>query len=299
MSVFTTRRVAFAVVGVAALGASAYFAFRPTAQTASAPLPAALLLVDPRPSNLLPGGPTLTPGEIEAYRKTQAALVKSEFVTNAALRDAKARDLDVVRKQADAATWLAEHLTAEYPDGGSVLRVSVTGVEQHDAAVLANAVAAAYLNEAVQAEVSSMRQRLRNLEDTQAELTRALEMRRKELFRVASEVGVPPDRADTRALLASLDQERTGLRVELARVRTEKDACPEPTPREKLLRDELAALDARIKTCEQADLDRERAEVARLEAAVASVASEFTRLQLDLNSPARVRFLAPATVPGN
>lgn len=235
--------------------------------------------------------------EVATYRKTQAALVRSDFVLNAALRNAKASE--IVRGQTDAVAWLAARLFADYPDGGSVLRVGVTGVAPHDAAILANAVVEAYMNEVVQEDVRAMLDRRRKLEDSQAELKRVLDSRRHELHQLASTAGVPPDRADHRSLLSSLYQERTGLRVELARVRTlpENEACPEPAGREKLLREELTALDARIRSCEQASLDVVRVEVTRLEESATSISAEIIRLQLDMNMPCRVRLLALAITP--
>jgi hypothetical protein len=70
---------------------------------------------------VLPGGPVPTPAEVEIYRKAQAALVKSEFVTNAALRDPKLRDVEALRKH-DPAVWLAEHPTAGYGESSSMCR---------------------------------------------------------------------------------------------------------------------------------------------------------------------------------
>jgi hypothetical protein len=112
------------------------------------------------------------------------------------------------------------------------------------------------------------------------------------------EVAVPPDRADQRALLASLDQERAGLRVEVARVRTQKEMCAEPREREKPLREELTALEARIRACEQANLDPARAQVAQVRVAVLSMTAESSRCKVELNTPPRVRVLALAAVPG-
>ena len=292
MPLLTTRRiVATSVVVAAAVGA--YYAFRPSQQAPAPQRPVALLHVDPRPPGLLPGGTVPTPGEIETYRKTQAALVRSEFVANAALRDPKLRELEVVRERADPAVWLAEHLTADYGENSSVLRIGVTGVPPRDAALLANAVAGAFLNEVVQKDIDAQKRSIQRLEDARAELTRALDEQKKELDRTAAAAGVPPNPMDHRALLASLYQERTGLRVEMAKARAEKGA------REKPLREELTALDERIRSCERADLDLIRAEVARLEAAVTAVAGEITRLRVEMSAPPRVTVLALATVPGD
>jgi hypothetical protein len=143
LSRVTARRL---VLVATAAAAGAYLAFRPTAPGTPPQPPAALLLVEVKPHGLLPGGPVPTPAEVETYRKAQAALVKSEFVANAALRDPKLRDVEALRRQPDPAAWLSEHLTARYGEGGSVLRIGVTGVPPKDAALLANAVAAAFLS---------------------------------------------------------------------------------------------------------------------------------------------------------
>ena len=294
MTRFTPRRIALIVLAVATAGA-AFYLFRPSGQSPTVPQPpAALLMVDAKPQGTLPGGPVPTPAEIETYRKTLTVLVKSEFVINAALRDPKLRDVEALRKQSDPAAWLAEHLTADLGENSSVLRIGVTGVPPKDAALLANAVAGAFLFEVVQKDIDAQRRRLQKMEDTQAELAKALDTRKKELNQTATATGAPPNAADHRALLAAMYQERTGLRVELAKARGEKDA--EPVAREKRLRDDLAALDERIKSCEQADLDLTRAEVTRLEASVTAMSAEITRVRVELSAPSRVTMLALATV---
>jgi hypothetical protein len=253
-----------------------------------ATVPVALVTAEPRPPA---GGGPLSPAEAEAYRTGQAALVRSEFVLNAALRDPQARDL--LRGQGDAVAWLAERVTAAYADGGPVLRIGVSGAPPAEAAVLANAVAGAYVREAGEGHAQSCRARHKQLEDVRDALGRSLEAAREELRRLAAAAGVPADRADQRALLAALYHERAGLRLELARTRAGAGGC-ERGDGEKFLRDELSSLDARIRACEEADFDDARSRVERLRDRVEAVHRELLRLELELQSPAPVQMLAPA-----
>ncbi len=77
----------------------------------------------------------------------------------------------------------------------------------------------------------------------------------------------------------------TATTITQAPIRRDRSYCTRP---QKVLREHLETPDRRIKSCEQADLDLARVEVARSEAAVTAVAKEATRLQVDMNAPPRV-----------
>jgi hypothetical protein len=285
----TRRRLTIASVALAltaAAGVTCYLLW-PAEQSASPP--AALVLVEPRPPALLPGGTPVTAEDAEVYRKTQAALVKSEFVVRAALRDPNVSE----RVRGKDVAWLSERVTAEYGDGGQVLRIGVTGVPPADAAVLANAVADAYLGEARLMEVYAANRRTEQLTAALIKLQKALDVQREALGLKAAVREVPADRADQRALLAALYHERAGLRVELAKARAEG----KPADRLQPLQDDLTAAEGRIAACERPGPDAERAEVARLAAAVEAVSAELSRTEMGLHAPPRVRLLGRAAEP--
>jgi hypothetical protein len=293
-----SRRLIASAVAIAIAGAT-YFAIRPWTKSTAATGPAALLLVDAKPLGTLPAGPLPTPGEIETNRRTVVALVKSEIVIISALRDPSLRAVEDVRKRPDAVAWLTERLTADFPEGSSVLRIGVTGVPPKDAALLANAVAGSFRKMVVEMELKSLNERRQAMEMEKASLLRTLDQQKQELHRIAASTGAPPNAADHRAFLASLYRERAGLRLELSRMRGEKGAVSDAGTREKRSRDELTALDEQIKSCERADLDLARAEVARLEAGVGGVSAEITRIERDQKLPSRVQLLAFAEAPGS
>jgi uncharacterized protein involved in exopolysaccharide biosynthesis len=244
---------------------------------------AALLQVRPQTEPLLPGRTPLTALEVETIRKTHLALVKSEFVLHAALR--KLGDVAVLKKQPDAVAWLTDRVTAELPEGGEVLRIGVRDVDAKDAATIANAVAQAYVQEAVQKDVADMRRRLNHLRDALATVQKQLTAHRDDRAKRAAEAGLPPGGTDRQAALAALYQERAGLRIELAR----EDR--------KRVREALEVVGEKIKLAEAAGLDGTAAEVAHLESASAALATEILRAELDLTLPPRVRLLQLAETP--
>jgi hypothetical protein len=289
MPALTRRRLTIASIGlglIAVAGVTCYLLWPAEKPSSSS---AAMVLVEPRSQALLPGGTPVTVEEAEAFKKTQAALVKSEFVVRAALRDPNVSE----RVRGKDVVWLTERVTAEYGDGSQVLRIGVTGVPPADAAALANAVADAYLGEARLMEVTAANRRTEQLTAALIKLQKALDVQREALGQKAAVRGVPADRADQRALLAALYHERTGLRVELARARTEGKPADKLQP----LRDDLTAVEGRIAACEGPGPDAERAEVARLEAAVEAVSAELSRTEMGLHAPPRVRLLGRATEP--
>jgi uncharacterized protein involved in exopolysaccharide biosynthesis len=214
------------------------------------------------------------------YRKTQAALLKYEFVLNAALRTPTARD--ALKAHADPVNWLAEHLTVEMADGSEVMKVRVTGLPKVEAAAVVNAVVEAYQKESAAMELQKAKQRVQKLEEARQVLQQKLTTRLESLAAKAQAAGLPPDAADHRASMAALYHERSALRVEATKG--------------KPLKDELADVEARIRKAEEASagLDVLRAEIARLEAADGLLATEMIRADLELIAPPRITLLHKA-----
>ena len=88
--------------------------------------------------------------------KTNAQLIKSEFVLNSALSDAKYHiaDLPTLRDQKDPIKYLDEKIIVQFSDGSEVIRVSMEGDHPDDIRKIVDAVKDAYYREVVEKEIA-------------------------------------------------------------------------------------------------------------------------------------------------
>lgn len=93
-------------------------------------------------------GEAADPSQFVSFQRTQATLLKSRLVLNAALKQPKAAELKLVRDQADPVEWLETQLEVEFTSP-EIMRVRLSGEDPEELKVLLNAVADAYLNEVV------------------------------------------------------------------------------------------------------------------------------------------------------
>jgi capsular exopolysaccharide synthesis family protein len=87
--------------------------------------------------------------EFVTYLKTQANLIKSEFVIRAALRDSKIGNTETLKKQEDPIRYLEEQLLIEFSENSEIMKVTLTGDNPREIADIVNAVTAAYMKEVV------------------------------------------------------------------------------------------------------------------------------------------------------
>jgi Mrp family chromosome partitioning ATPase len=106
------------------------------------------------------------------YLKTTSALIKSEFVLNAALRDIK--DLPTIKAQSDPIKYLDEELIVTWQDGSEVIRITFKGTEPQDAKKIVDAVQNAFLKEVVDKDVKEKQKFLETVKDAQTEMKRIL-----------------------------------------------------------------------------------------------------------------------------
>jgi hypothetical protein len=135
--------ISLSLVLAAACGVEAYFLFRPggrfgPARDTSTPDVYALLRVS-----------APTAGEAEEYRRSQALLVRSKIVLNAALRDPKMNLLPMLREQSDPLEWLESHIRVDFDLGPDTMRIGVSGDNTDELAVVVAAIRDAYLREIV------------------------------------------------------------------------------------------------------------------------------------------------------
>jgi hypothetical protein len=98
------------------------------------------------------------------FENTQVALLKSRPIVRAALRRPGVSDLGMVRERPDPGAWLEDDVKAAFIDKTDIIRVSLTGSNPHDVALLVRAVTDAYLEQGVNAQRNQKLGQLDNLE---------------------------------------------------------------------------------------------------------------------------------------
>jgi hypothetical protein len=83
--------------------------------------------------------------EFEILKKTQLALLRSNFVLQAAIRDPRIAGLSALTGQSDPVEWLQEDLVVQFPQNGEILEITLSGDELPEELVkIVDAVAKAY-----------------------------------------------------------------------------------------------------------------------------------------------------------
>jgi Mrp family chromosome partitioning ATPase len=107
------------------------------------------------------------------YLKTTSALIKSEFVLNAALRDIK--DLPTIKAQRDPMKFLDEEVIVTWQDGSEVIRITCKTHDPADSKKIVDAVQNAFMKEVAQQEVEERRVLRQKVEDAMREIRRILD----------------------------------------------------------------------------------------------------------------------------
>src|SRR5262245_50848541 len=134
----------------------------------------ALLQVSSAPTSLAnQNNPNQARTDFSTYVKTTSALIKSEFVLNAALRDIK--DLPAIKSQSDPIKFLDEELLVTWQDGSEVIRITFKSGEPQDAKKIVDAVQNAFMKEVVLKDVQEKQLFLKKVEDAQLEIKKILD----------------------------------------------------------------------------------------------------------------------------
>ncbi len=252
---------------------------------------------------------SLTEYEFETLKRTQIALAESDVVLTAALRDPKIGSLPILQDHADPVQWLKQNLTVEFPQNGAILSISLRGDESQkkEIAAIVDAISRSYWNEAVDQE---RQQRLvtrdlfdRNLRNLNEEIRHKLD----EYLDIARETGKAEAAQGQRSI--SFDQELKRLdRIEDELMRFENqlaiDLTDTPT-KAKLIKQRVAELQknrdelygAIAKQSEiSTDLDTRKRDLDCLRAISVDMATRLQWLDIDANSPDRIRQVQAAIV---
>ncbi|MEN6557751.1 MAG: hypothetical protein ABFC54_06190, partial [Thermoguttaceae bacterium] len=182
----------------------------------------------------------------EIYKNTQQQLLLNRFVLLAAIRKTEATRLPIIIEETetgDPVQWLANHLSVSFPGRAELMQVSLTRPDPEEAMWLVRSVVDAFLTEVVNAEKLQKQQRLNKLEQAYAEKESEVRELRKNLKKLAEQLGT----SDTETLTLKQKlvlEELTIYRQEAARVRFEKQR----------LQGDLAAQQALLKTLDSLDV---------------------------------------------
>ncbi len=169
--------------------------------------------------------------KFEVLQNTQLALLKSNFVLQAAIRDPAVASLGVLAGESGTdgkVKWLVDNLNVDFPNRSEILRISLSGdCLPEDLRQLVNAVARAYTNEVIFKE----RQRRLDIRDALAKaldgITKELNREMGEYHDLAVELGSSDayDRdAETELLLrdiSKLQEQKNTLHSDMTKMRTE------------------------------------------------------------------------------
>jgi polysaccharide biosynthesis transport protein len=100
----------------------------------------------------------------DIYRSTQQQLLTSDNVLTAALRNENAAKASVLQKEDDPVRWLARNVHVDFPGNAEIMRVSLTGPQPEDVAILVGAVVDAYMKEVANKYRDEKRDRLNELD---------------------------------------------------------------------------------------------------------------------------------------
>ena len=90
--------------------------------------------------------------DYETYKQTQAALIRSPYLVNAALREPGISQLPMVKDEENPVAWFINELRVIYPQNSEILMLSMKGEDNRQVIQLVDAVVDAYMNEVVYAE---------------------------------------------------------------------------------------------------------------------------------------------------
>lgn len=272
-----------------------------------------------------PGGDQ---GEYDAYRNTQAVLIKSPHVLQQALRQPGIAGLRTLGEQPDPVGWLARAITVTIPAETEVLQVRLRGDDAQEIQQIVDAVTRVYLHDVVNREKTERLARRDRLEQRHKEITAELRTRLETFNALARALGTRDsvEVATQRSLLLDhlgelrkeinlRQRDIVAIDADLAAIEATKDLPPAAgqaaPPHPAALRARREVLAKHLETISQefdevadevrslgnanADVDTRRAEITQLQAVMNELGIQLHASETDLMKPSRVELIEAAT----
>jgi Mrp family chromosome partitioning ATPase len=113
------------------------------------------------------------------YLKTTAALIKSEFVINAAIRDGRLHELPTIKDQKEPIKFLDEEIQVA-AEGTELIRITFKGHNPAEVKRVVDSVQQAFMKEVVEKEVLVRKANWAKVQDAMGEMRKALDLQRPE-----------------------------------------------------------------------------------------------------------------------
>jgi hypothetical protein len=245
--------------------------------------------------------------EFEITKKSQIAAMKSYFVLQAALRKPGVSSLAILAPHEDPAEWLTDNLTAEFPENGEYLSISLEGVEEHSADLqrIVDAVANAYSDEVLFKEKQRRLGERDLLAMTLDKLKSQLQDKWEVYIAIVQESGQGGGKVEItkEVLMKRLDRiESELLRLEDEQLRLETSGG---SGNAKFYEQRLAQLRERQSGLDEAinnwgtpylELKMREEELEVLDRTVNDLARKLKRLEIEANAPSRIEQVQQAVV---
>jgi hypothetical protein len=265
----------------------------------------ALFQVSTEQSNIFDNS-RLTIQEFEILKKTQLALLKSNFVLTAAIRPPGIGSLSVLADKPDPVKWLQDNLAVDFPQNGEILSISLTGDElPEDLVRLVDSVSKAYKDEVI----NELRQRrlamrdllARNLENLNKDVKRKLD----EYLDIARETGkfIGGDGELLQQIAAKqldrIEDEIIRLESSLAVDVRNEDAKREAIEKrvKQLVEKKVNVIsEITLAVARSADLETREEELKQLQEIAHDMSVKLEQLDIDVSSPDQIRQVQPAVL---
>jgi hypothetical protein len=245
--------------------------------------------------------------EFEILKKTQVALLKSDFVLTSALRKPGIAGLPVFAGQADPVEWLQDHLEIDFPENGEILSISLRGTDAqaNDLVVIVDSVAKAYDDEVLtrdkQRRLAQRDLLARSLENLKHEIVEQWD----EFLDIARESGRPEGGAGKvrqELDIGRLDRiEKDILRLEEERLKADR----ENTSMVEALDTRIAQLRARQSELEKlitkrgeisVELSMRQQELDRIQRIANEMEIKLEKMDIEAQVPPRIEKVQPAVI---
>jgi hypothetical protein len=282
----------------------------------------ALVLVPMRPQRILDdaAAAALTQADAERQRQTQIQLARSRVVLNAALRTPELAKLPVIQKQVEPLDFVEDNLDISFVDKSDLMRIAFRAGSAEEKAAIANAVAKAYVEDAIRRDAEPRTQRLSKLTEVHEELDTRLQQKRRIVRQLADEIGGhKPARREfdeelARKNLRSVQDELVQLETQVRQLRfdlaerelegakPDKDKVATEAALQKLERRRtflFAERDQHLKVLEtgrkQVDVQFLADEIELERALLVRIQSQRQALQFEMQAPSRFALVQEAT----
>jgi hypothetical protein len=241
--------------------------------------------------------------EYEILKNTQLALLDSNYILEAALRNPKISGLGLWTAKSDPVSWLRDHLDVGFRQGSEILAIKLHGtqVQGPDLVAIVDAVAQAYKDEVsardARVKLGTRDLLARNLESLNSEIRRKTE----EFVQIAREAGNAadgPGQILQQLSMKRLDRVETELmRLEAELVGTNGDRKP-VEQRIGQLREQQTELEKKLTAQAETspDLEMRRDELTRLRKIADELTGNLELLDMAASRRSRIQQLQAAVI---